>query len=374
MQFLIEINPLVYITNETPLDLKLVVVGGTNSMRCLYLISVMSLCTFISACSIHPIPDDVVKDTTVSIVHKIRCEARQAMVDEILNLLVHEELGDENSRVLAYKLRNGNLTFKEGDEYPLNDRLEIIIDRFRHAGIAYTFTFTITENNNLTGDASLSMPFTGGLLAIGLNAGAKKQRLNERIVKLSDGFSDLVVNHEKFCKNAPKENDNYLYPITGNIGMDEVIATFKDFVNTTSKVGTFSDELTFTTALNAKVNPTVTLSKVVPKQLRLISSGIDANADRKDVHKVKLIFTDRRSKPPEKISEDIKLANGVFLRVPLPADRKQKARTKKTSGKTKGFFTIPPKETNQIKRDALIELERQEDLIRSDKLKELIGE
>ncbi len=326
---------------------------------------------FLKACSTYPIPDTVLKpdtilkNTTVEIVHKIRCEARQAMISEILLLLRHPKFSDEKSKTLADLIDNG-LSFEEADKYPLNPRVKKAIEKFRHAGLGYTFTFTMTENNNLIGDAGLSMPSTGGNLAVALNAGAKKERINERTVKLSDSFSDLVINGEKLCNHFPLNTPNALYPIAGIIGMKKPIDTFIKFVNTTNKVGTFTDELTFTTTINAKVNPTVSLGKMVPKELRLVSAGIDANASRKDVHKLTLTFTDQREEKPEARFKTVKLGEGVFLKVPLPHRRK------KAFTKPKGNFSISKTEAKRIKKKTLTEIDRQEFLSDKRKIEELI--
>jgi len=46
----------------------------------------ISLSMIVAGCAIRPLPRDVTRDTTVEIINKIRCEARRALVDELLRL------------------------------------------------------------------------------------------------------------------------------------------------------------------------------------------------------------------------------------------------------------------------------------------------
>ena len=53
--------------------------------------SSLALSMTVAGCSNHPLPKDVTRDTTFSIVEKIRCETRDALVEQIKIELEKEE-------------------------------------------------------------------------------------------------------------------------------------------------------------------------------------------------------------------------------------------------------------------------------------------
>lgn len=345
-------------------------------MRNIFLSTCFVSTFFLSSCTTYPIPETVLKDTTVNIVHKIRCEAREVLEFEVIKLLTNPKYSDDTSRKLAYELREGLKSFDVADKELRSKKIILNyitrkkIEELRHAGLAFDFKFTITENKNLTGEADLGLPFTGGALSFMVNSGVKKARKNVREIQLADTFSELLVNEQMFCEQFTPNDPNPIYPIAGRIGIEKSIVTFNHLVGTTDNVKVFSDEITFTTTLNAQLNPTVTLSKVVPKQLRLVSAGIDANADRMDEHYLKLLFTDKRKADPVSKFKNIQLGDGVHLKIPLPAKPRKKGT--QFSGGPEGFFSISKEEAKRIKKDALRELDRQEFLNKSRELDDLL--
>ncbi len=307
----------------------------------------------LSACSIHPLPNDYAREATHDIVEAIRCETRRALIQELLDHL--EKSPVAKTQQMAADLRSGRLKFKDARPEDLDEDARRGVEKFRYAGIAYAFTLTITENDNATGNAALELPLTYGTVTLGLKAGAEKKRIAERVVKVSDAFGELVTARETDCSDYPERAPNFIYPITGEIGIDETIATFIKVANETNKVGEYSDELTFTTKLLKQIKPAIKLTKVVPNQVRLASADMDLNADRQDVHKVKLVLTDQRKKTIEYGVRRIKLTDGVTLEVPFPKEQRA-APVKKTSGK--GAFGVTTEESEAIKRNALEALDR----------------
>lgn len=49
-------------------------------MRWIYALAISWLCLLFVGCSAHPLPEDVTRSTTVEIVQRIRCEAKQAIL------------------------------------------------------------------------------------------------------------------------------------------------------------------------------------------------------------------------------------------------------------------------------------------------------
>lgn len=203
---------------------------------------------FLSACSIHPLPEDVTRKTTVDIVQQVRCEVRRALEE------------------------HANGAIKSG-------------------AIAYEFDFQITETNNLSAGATLLNPFkTGGLFSLTAAAGANRTRATSRNFRIADSFREA---QSVQCAQEALEK-NWVYPIAGDIGMYEVVSTFLRLRQQEDPRGdsvfTFGDTLTFTTVLSAGLSPKLTLSPAA-RSFRLTEAAATLNAGRTDVHKVTIGLT-----------------------------------------------------------------------------------
>ena len=209
-----------------------------GSLRRLFL---AGLAPIVVGCAIHPLPDDVTRETTSSIVEKVRCEAKRAVLDHGAGL--------------------GNAT------------------------IGYEFDFNITEHNDASGAFTLTNPFKTGTFALTGSAGADRTREASRNFRILDSFAEL---RRIDCRPEALEK-NWLYPIAGDIGMYEAIATFAKLQTienpAAGEVFTFGDTLNFTTTLHGNVTAKLTLSPVSDR-LRLTSADANLQNSRKDLHKV----------------------------------------------------------------------------------------
>ena len=157
-----------------------------------FLLFVVAGAAALAACSIHPVPFDVPGYRTIDIVKRIRCEAKQAL--------------DKFAQEDAFKRR--------------------IYDNMT---IGYKFTFTITENNNLGAKANLFMPISNGTFTLGINGGSERERVGIRDFTFVDNFRE--ARDEQVCNlgangNKDRNRENFAYPITGRIGLEEVIRTY----------------------------------------------------------------------------------------------------------------------------------------------------
>jgi hypothetical protein len=212
-------------------------------MRLFHYLVIASLAPVLADCSIHPLVDDVTRETTADIVRHIRCEARQAVLD--------------------YDIRSANA--------PAGTNTTL--------AIAYEFTFQITENNNAKADITAEIPFLtkGSSFTLLANADSEQQRFSKRNFRILDTFDEL--RNADYCSPKALES-NLTYPIAGEIGIYEVVTTFarlsrvaelkKTPFSSQPKPGPaeplnkvvfrFADTLTFTTTLSGGVTPTLTLS------------------------------------------------------------------------------------------------------------------
>jgi hypothetical protein len=207
-------------------------------------------------CSIHPIPDDVTRISTAQIVYKIRCEARAAVL---------KHLGKR--------------------------------DEYANGGIGYDFSFTMTENNNIGAGASLEFPFISkfGGFSTDLAAGRDKKRETERKFIVVETFEELERHGQrKGRENACPKNDreNWMYPIAGRIGLDEVVATFFALDTGGTDLRSFSDQVSFTTTIGGSIKPRVELNPLAG-QLRVTDVSGSLAANRTDAHKVKIVLAQR---------------------------------------------------------------------------------
>lgn len=148
-----------------------------------------------------------------------------------------------------------------------------------------------------------------------MNAGVNKTRANERTVEFSDTFSGLVTKTNCYDPPVPKPRKHWIYPITGKIGLDEVIKTFIVLSKKTGSLSTFSDKLTFTTVFGGAVNPTVTLNPGPLKKFRLASATATYGSSRSDQHEVTLTLSEP---PAPTIGKSVTLGDGVILKYEVP--------------------------------------------------------
>ena len=212
-----------------------------------------------AGCSIHPLPEDVTRKSTYDIVHKFRCEAKQAVLDYAPETM------------------------------------------FDPAVLGYEFNFKITENNgaNVTNLEFKKLFTTPAFFDLQAVASAKKTRVGERDFKIVETFADL----KKTPCTETEFGRNMLYPIAGSIGLGEVIQTYARIERETnlapsqgSTLPVFSDKLTFTTMISAGLTPLLTLAPV--HHFKLVTATGIFSSDRQDIHFVNIaIARDNRNDP-----------------------------------------------------------------------------
>jgi hypothetical protein len=200
----------------------------------------------LTACSAHPLPEDVTRKSTFAIVQQLRCEARAGIIA-------------------------ANLP-------------QSILD---NTYIGFDFTFDITEINKATsGFLGFTNPVSGGKFLLDFNGGVDKTRQAERFFRVVQLFAEL--RNDENCRHDT-QRANLIYPITGKVGLAEVVQTYTSLKAVTklrTKDGSvFSDTLTFTSKLNAGITPTLEVS-AGGNHFKLTKASIDGSVERTDIHKV----------------------------------------------------------------------------------------
>ena len=252
-----------------------------------------------AGCAIKPLPENVTGNDTYQIVQKIRCETRDSIRSFILGVL------DSNDPNAAAGLRNGSLTFEvvNRDRKRLSPEARAALDKYDQAAIAYDFTFDITEKNDVSANLDFLRTFSRGPLTLGVSGSSERQRQNTRNFRVTDSFEELVTKvSDDYCVDG-RVPPNYVYLITGSIGMIELVGTFLDLNQSGNLSGTkdspdvpqVADTIAFTTTFGGSANPKIVLSPL-SKGFDLADASLTASASRSDVHKVIIAL----SLPPEK--------------------------------------------------------------------------
>jgi hypothetical protein len=238
--------------------------GGVSAMFFVRTLRPIMISCSLGACAIHPLPENVTGVKTAAIVHRIRCEARDAVADA------------------ASKLHS-------------QKKLQIL----ESIGIVYNFALNGSETEGLTASANFVKPLTNGMWSYNPSLGDSLMRQNVRSFTVVDNFQVLLRQMDaKKCEAEPT-GPNYQYPIVGTIGVAEMIHTFiklalhedlsgeqsSDINITANGPPTMVDSITFTTTLNGSVTPMVMLNPI-GMAAQLTSASLGLSLSRTDTHQV----------------------------------------------------------------------------------------
>jgi hypothetical protein len=261
-------------------------------ITCVPVAMAVFLAPYLGSCAIHPVPQDVAVPT-LEIVKRIRCETRKAVFDSAVGWLVHDKDVDPDSRRIGATFYNTGRPIREFHPKLFKGSVSTVLDLFWKTGVAYNYSFEMTETNNVNTELNFLKPLTNSR-SLGLKAGIDRERQNIRSFTVTDTFSTLIAEvPDSYC-DEKIVSANYAYPIAGRIGMNEVVQTF---VNLTLHGGlgpkageaagppTMVDELGFTTTIFGSATPKVVFSPV-GENLSLADVSFNADLKRKDFHKV----------------------------------------------------------------------------------------
>jgi hypothetical protein len=247
----------------------------------------------LAACAIHPVQKDVTGFRTVDIVDHIRCESRLAIQDKAIAMLRKYGESNNNPKPIAFAAdleKSRGLVWKL-DPRTLDRDERIFFNKYIETAIAYEFTFDITEANKLDPALSPVGLITGGTVGINLLAGNDLTRQSTRRFALSENFEEVLSNDKLRCLESYLP-PNFQYPMTGRIGMQELIDTFidlnqdKDLATLDSSPRVFADTLMFTTTVSGSLQPHIEIAAVGTRWGLASPTNISASASRSDVHKL----------------------------------------------------------------------------------------
>jgi hypothetical protein len=292
----------------------------------------------LAACAIHPLPENVTGVKTSQIVHRNRCEARDAL------MRVQQRLIEKNRQAS--------------------------LETLTKIGIVLSYSLDITETDSLTASTTFEQLLTKGMFTFNPNASNVLKRENTRVFTVADDYRTLM--DMRNCRAMPV-GSSYQYPIVGTIGIAEMIRTFltmalhedlnDNLTDDTALETTISksiaasptmvDTLVFTTTISAGIMPTVTLTPV-GSLAQLTNASLNASLMREDAHQVIVGVGLPTVPPPEGNTNKFVRYSTISLdhsslartRTPLLIDASVPARTALKTGQSAALEAV----NNQIIR------------------------
>ena len=250
----------------------------------------------VSGCAINPQPKDVTGVSTFVIEQQIRCETRKAVIDLALTYAASRpETRETAERYMAEVAADpGGATSLSPADFSGEVRRSLEV--FWTTGVAYNFKLDMQEIDNADGELDVGSLFARRAFGIAFKAGLDRSRENTRTFTVTDTFGGLVKSLTGCGERIV--GPNYIYPISGEIGVKDMI---QDFVYMTifGNLGgqsqtpatvpkgppTLVDALLFTTTISGSVNPHVAFSPV-HKDLGVTAANVNFAASRIDKHQV----------------------------------------------------------------------------------------
>lgn len=250
----------------------------------------------VAGCAIQPLPENYAPLNTVEIVEHIRCEMYDAMRQQIV--LIFDLTGTDAAKAVAREI-------KDHPERPLQDfqdKVKLLkpdyqrrISAFKATAIGYGFRFNITEQDVAKGEVNFGLPWNPlSNFTLKAATGIDKKRTNTRRFIKVDSFEELLLS--KDCLNTALNAQNFVYPITGTIGLANTVDTFFKLATRGARtesdqkeIKNFSEQVTFTTELSGTLNPKVKLSPLTD-HFKVADVSGELTAKRTDIHEVTITF------------------------------------------------------------------------------------
>ncbi|GJE16150.1 hypothetical protein AIGOOFII_0854 [Methylobacterium marchantiae] len=251
-----------------------------------------------AACSIHPVPEDVTGVTTLEIANKIRCEAFYAVNDILIDFIKRKNF--RNADKILKILNENPASLKNLPYDKIEPELSKLLDKYDGTAIALDFTFDMTETNKISTELGILSIIANNSDALSLKGSSDRTRKNIRNFRIVKTIKELYLKGEECAK--PTNQVNYAYPITGNIGIREVLDTFFGLnetlllsENAKDKTVLFADTITFTTTFNGSASPAVLLSSLA-RSTTIGTFNLVLDGGRTDTHTLIIAI----SLPPDK--------------------------------------------------------------------------
>ncbi|MEM7215347.1 MAG: hypothetical protein AAF423_07365 [Pseudomonadota bacterium] len=162
--------------------------------------------------------------------------------------------------------------------------------KYATAVIGMEFILNTTEDNNANSGVAMFQFPSANNAQLSLNGKFERQRQSQRRFRnvesldtLASADFGITLDKKQSCSDPSskhetvKRTENYVYPITGSIGMEEILIAYSNLVEFAELQSEFSDELTFTTTVQGGADPSITLggSNLREASVKLSNQRID---------------------------------------------------------------------------------------------------
>lgn len=268
-------------------------------------------------CSIRPATEDTTQLSSYQISRQISCETRQAVIESTLRFLTSEANRhpfptnnpakpfvrlDDHSYAIGLALARHPDSIVRFDPSKLTGNARAIIGLMWNTGIAYNYDLEMTELNGNSAALNFLNAFRTANRTLGLSFRADFERQNTRLFTAATTLGKLVTGPlAVICKPEYIAGENFLYPISGQIGMKKVIFDFLQlalFGNLTGDLSKdfsaapgptkLAEQLQFTTTLDFSLTPKVTFTPIplIGAGFHLADASYTEEAKRIDLHKL----------------------------------------------------------------------------------------
>ncbi|MBR1034467.1 hypothetical protein [Bradyrhizobium liaoningense] len=252
----------------------------------------------LGGCSFYPIPDDVGYSKTEEIVRYARCEMRSAVIYYMLSQGLIDLPATPERIAAQIAAARGKLKTAPKSLTPVQKELLL---KLAKVAVVYAFDFDIKEHNNTGASAGFKLPWmTSNVLDAGASASLDLTRQGHRVFTSEDSWDELLANPKR-CLGVfeqPENPGNFVYPLTGSIGVGRVVKTFIDIEQQGGAKDSFVDTLTFTTEASGGADAALKLEPV-PNQFRPVAATAAISASRLDIHKLTLSLVFPVLDPPK---------------------------------------------------------------------------
>jgi hypothetical protein len=245
------------------------------------------------------VQQDVTGVPPKALVNRIRCEARLAVLDKGIDVLRRAaEESRASAPVVAGKFdiivaelesqRGGPIKF-DPRRLP-TDRAKSFYGRYINTVIAYDFLMQGVENNRVALAADPVRLITNGAAGITLGGSGDFNRDNQRHFALADTFGELLYDPTMRCESRDYLSENFIYPISGRVGLREVVDTFielnelKALSQFDEDKTVFADTLKFITTWAGAATPHLQIDPVGTQFGLSSPTNIGLSASRADTH------------------------------------------------------------------------------------------
>lgn len=281
----------------------------------------------LTSCATNPIYSEFEADETSTIVRALRCEVRQALYNQIANVLRKNKPDLAHTQLADRRSQNGYISDLKPWDVDIASAMTIM--RYYATGISYKLVLNSKDEDKSSVDSTLTK--SSNIKERTQSARSMMNLDQTRQGERQFGFSENFGDYQRIDCSEPQLNAdrNLLYPIKGRIGIEGTINAYielssiaksneviyglepaglaeaETLLKPDDKSNVMTDELTFTTVIGGSIVPTLILEPVAAIWRSTSLSG-SLGRTRTSMHKITVgIAQPRKLKPQHKFAQQL---------------------------------------------------------------------